>query len=69
MFAGVTEIYDLNRAREVLIGIVPNPFRTIANHDFLLGTGRTAVPGFEVNSKAELVAGFDSAGIGSGLWL
>src|ERR1039457_411156 len=45
VLAGVIKIDDLNRAGEVLIGNIPDPFRSIAYDDLLFGAAPTALSG------------------------
>jgi hypothetical protein len=66
MLAGVEEVDDLNRAREVLIGQVPDPFGAITDHDFLAGVAPAPFPGFHIQTIAELFGGFDGGHIGGG---
>jgi hypothetical protein len=42
VLSGVIKIDDLNRAGEVLIGNIPDPFRSIADDDLLFGAVPTA---------------------------
>jgi len=55
---------DLNRARKMLLGEIPDPFSTVANDYLLFRTAPAAVPGFQINSFAKLFGCFYSAGIG-----
>jgi len=65
VLAGVKDIDDLNGAREVLIGKVPDPFGPIADHDFGFGTAPTALPGFRIEVLAKLFGGFNRRDVGS----
>ena len=51
VLSGVIEIDDLNRAGEVLLGNIPDPFRSIAYDDLLLGTVPTALAGFQIRRR------------------
>jgi hypothetical protein len=48
VLAGVIQIDDLNRAREVLIGNIPDPFCSIADDDLPFGAVPTALAGFQI---------------------
>jgi len=64
MLAGVIEIDDLNRAGEVDIGQIPNPFGSVADDNLLLRAAPSAVPGFPTEASAELFGDLDGSGIG-----
>ena len=59
VLAGVIEIDDLNRAGEVLIGNIPDPFGSIADDDLLFGAAPTALPGFQIEALAKLLRRFN----------
>src|SRR5580658_4082457 len=63
VLARVKEIDDLNRAREVLIGKVPDPFGSIADHDRLFGAAQTAPPDLRVELPAKLFGCFNRADV------
>src|SRR5712691_2243497 len=67
MLASVEEIHDLDSAGEVLIGEIPDPDRTVAEHDFLLGPTPATAPRFGVESQSELFGCFDAGGVGGGI--
>src|ERR1017187_3997212 len=48
VLTGVIKIDDLNRAWEVLIGNIPDPFRSIAYDDLLFGAAPTALAAFQI---------------------
>jgi hypothetical protein len=57
--AGVIEMHNLNRAREVQVGLIPAPFSAIGYHDFLFGTAPAALPSFKLDSLAQLFGGLE----------
>src|SRR5260370_35584050 len=63
MLSGVIKIDDLNRAGEVLLGNIPDPFCSIADDDLLLGTAPTALGGFQIEPKTKLLRRFNRAHI------
>ena len=65
VLAGVIKIDDLNRAGEVLIGNIPDPFRSIADDDFLFGAVPAALAGFQLEAQAELLRRFNRTNVGS----
>src|SRR5438067_2011493 len=64
MLPGVKQIDDLDGAREMLVGNVPNPLRSIAHENLLFGAGPTAPPRFQVDALAKLFGRFNRADIG-----
>jgi hypothetical protein len=62
----VIEINDLDGAREVLVGEVPEPNGAIAEDGSVVGPTPAAPSGFRVETSAELFGGFDGAGVGGG---
>ena len=67
VLSGVKKIDNLNCAGEMLIGNIPDPFRSIAHDDFLFGAAPAALPGFQIDALAELFRRFDGANVGSGI--
>ena len=67
MLPRVVEIDDLNRARKIWLGQVPNPFGTITDDDLLLRAAPTALPGFQLDALAKLFGGLADAGVGGGV--
>ncbi len=65
MVAGVEEVDDLYRTREVLAGNVPDPFNAIADDDFL-GVASSPFPGFHVQTFSKLFGRLNSSHIGGG---
>src|SRR5580658_6894408 len=63
VLARVKQIDDLNCAGEVLIGKVPNPFGSIADHDRLFGAAQTASPDLRIEALAKLFGCFNRADI------
>jgi hypothetical protein len=63
VLSGVKEIDNLNRAREVLIGNIPDPFRSIADDDLLFGAAPTSLAGFQIEAQAKLVCRFNRSNI------
>src|SRR5258708_4519761 len=66
MLARMIEIDDLNRAREVPIGDIPDPLGSVTDHHFLLRPAPAAFPGFSVDAGAERLGGFNCADISGG---
>src|SRR5436309_15274601 len=64
MLASVKQIDDLSRAREVLIGQIPDPFGSIAHHDLLFRPAPAALPRFQVDTLAKLLRRLDRADVG-----
>src|SRR5438128_1744568 len=64
MLAGVEEIDDLDGARKMQIGKVPNPRGAIAHDHFLEGSIPTAIVSFRIEALAELLCGLNGPGIG-----
>jgi hypothetical protein len=48
VLARMIEIDDLNGTGKVLVGDVPDPFGSIAHHDFLLRPTPALLPGFQM---------------------
>src|SRR5712691_6504675 len=67
VLASVIEIDNQNRAREVLPGQIPDPFRAIAHYDFLFRAAPATLPGFQIDALAKLFGGFDGAGVSGGI--
>src|ERR1039458_873965 len=67
MLTSVVEVDDLNGARKVLLGEIPDPHRAIADHYFLVGPTPAAPPSFVVQLEAELLGVLDGSNIRSGL--
>ncbi len=55
---------NLNRAVDVFVGDVPNPFGTIADDDLLFRTASTAIPGFQIEPFPKCFCRFDRADVG-----
>ena len=64
VLASMIQVDDLNRARKMQIGKIPDPFGAIADDDFLVGAVPTAIPGFQVGALAKLFGSLDGAGVG-----
>jgi hypothetical protein len=69
MLASVIEVDDLDRARKVLAGEIPDPDRAVANHHLLLRSAPTAPPSFGIEPQAERFGCLDSRNIGSGAFV
>jgi hypothetical protein len=67
MLTRVVKIDNVNRARKVQGGQIPNPFRPVAHHHPDERVAPTPFPGFLVKASAELLGGFDAAGVGGGI--
>src|ERR1039457_4298030 len=65
VLSGVIKIDDLNRAGEVLLGNIPDPFRSIADDDLLFGAVPTALAGFQIEAQPKLLRRFNRANVGS----
>src|SRR5258708_20583983 len=61
MLTCMIEIDDLSRAREVLIGDIPDPLGSVTDHHLLIRPAPTAFPGFGIDAGAERLGGFDCA--------
>ncbi len=59
------EIDDLDGAREVLIGKVPDPLGSVAYDDFLCRAAPATVPGFQIDALTKLLGRLDGSRIGS----
>src|SRR5271154_3357278 len=66
MLTSVVKVDDLDGARKVLVGEIPDPHRAVADHYFLVGSAPAAPPSFGVQPEAELFGGLDGGHIGSG---
>ena len=65
VLSGVIKIDDLNRAWEVLIGNMPDPFRSIAYDDLLFGAVPTALAAFQIEAQTKLLRRFNRTNVGS----
>src|SRR5258707_5733206 len=65
VLSGVIKIDDLNRAGEVLIGNIPDPFRSIAYDDLLFGAVPTTLAAFQVEAQTKLLRRFKRPNVGS----
>jgi hypothetical protein len=61
------EIDDLQRARKVPIGQIPDPDSSVSNRDFGGGPLPASAPGFGVDAVFEIAGCFDRAQIGAGI--
>src|ERR1022692_3795367 len=61
----VIKVDDLNRAGEVLLGNIPDPFRSIAYDDLLFGAVPTALAGFQIEAQTKLLRRFNRTNVGS----
>src|SRR5882724_2466844 len=66
MLAGMIEIDDWNRAREVPTGDIPDPLGSVADDHLLLRPAPAAFPGFSVDARAERFGRFNCADISGG---
>src|SRR5260370_35022254 len=66
MLTCMIEIDDVSRAREVLIGDIPDPLGSVTDHHLLIRPAPAAFPGFGVDAGAARLAGFDCADISRG---
>src|SRR3954447_11676219 len=60
----MVQINDLDRAREVGLCEIPNPFGPITHDNFLDGATPASIPGFQIDALAELFGGLDGARVG-----
>src|SRR5215831_5124129 len=67
MLAGVIQIDDLKRAREMFLRQMPDPLGAVAHDDLLLRAAPTALPGFDIQMPPKLFSRFHRAGIGGGI--
>src|SRR5580658_1576591 len=58
---------ELNGAGKMLVGQIPDPNGSVADHYFELGPLPSSAPGFAIEAEAELFGGFDGAHIGGGI--
>jgi hypothetical protein len=63
VLSGVVKVDNLNRAGEVLIGDIPDPFRSIADDDLLFGATPTSLAGFPIDAQAKLLCRFNRSHI------
>src|SRR5260370_8870111 len=66
MLTCMIEIDDVSRAREVLIGDIPDPLGSVTDHHLLIRPAPAAFPGFGIDAGAERLGGFDCADISRG---
>jgi hypothetical protein len=64
MLARVVEIHDLNRARELTLGNVPDPNSPIGKDDPLFRSRPSSILGFVIQAAAEVCSAFDGSDIG-----
>ncbi len=67
MLAGVIEVDDLDGAWKILLCKIPDPFSAIADYDFLFRVVPATIPGFPIETRAELGGGLDGPGVGGGI--
>ena len=67
MLTSVVKIDNVHGAGKVQGGQIPNPFRPVAHHHPQEGAAPAPFPGFPIKASAELLGGFDGAGIGGGI--
>src|SRR3974377_1304876 len=63
VLASVVEIHDLGGVQEVFRNQIPDPLRTIADHDLLSGATPATLPSFPIDPFAELHGGFDGPSV------
>src|ERR1019366_4727667 len=66
MLTSVIKVDNVKGAGKVQGGEIPNPFRPVAHHHPEEGAAPAPFPGFLIKASAELLGGFDGAGIGGG---
>src|SRR6476660_8634002 len=66
MLAGMPDIDNLDGARKMLIGDIPDPLGAVAQHHFLYGPIPTSFEDFGVKPTAKGFGAFDRPGIGCG---
>ena len=69
MPARIVKIDDPDRAGEVRLCEIPDPFGPISNEDFLYGAARAPIPGFLLDALAELFGGLDGTRVGGRVWI
>ena len=67
MLASLIEVDNFDGPREGLGGQIPDPFRPVAHHDLQVSAVPSARPRFAEKAGAELLGGFDAAGIRGGI--
>ncbi len=65
VLASVIQIDDLNGARKMYVGVVPDPFGSITDDRFLRRPAPATVPGFQIDALAKLFGRLDGPRIGS----
>src|SRR5260370_32008663 len=61
------KIDDLNRARKMLAGDVPDPLGAVAQDDLNEGAAPASVPGFQIEALAELGGSLNGSRVGGGI--
>ena len=67
MLPRVVKIDDLNRAREMLVGEVPDPDRTVAEQDLVARAAPAAPPSLAVKPQAKRLGPLAGGGVGGGI--
>ena len=67
VLARMIQIDDLNRARKMQVGKIPDPFGAVADDDFLFRATPAALLGLQVDSFAKLIGVLDGASVGGGI--
>src|SRR5271156_4065975 len=67
VLASVKQIDDLDSTRKMQIGVIPDPFGSVTQDNFLCRAVPAALPRFQVDSFAKLVGIFNGAGVGGGI--
>jgi hypothetical protein len=60
----VKQVDDLNGARKMPVGLIPDPFGAIGYDDFLFRTVPPTIPGFPIKPLSKLAGCLDGAGVG-----
>src|SRR5450631_1567450 len=61
MFTSMIQIENLRGAGEVLLRLIPDPFRSISHHHSLVGTTPTPLPRLQIDPLAKLFRGFNGS--------
>src|ERR1700687_1700788 len=67
MLAGMIQIHDLNSARKMLFGHIPEPDGPVSKNHFDRGPLPASAPSLRIDAEAELFGGFNGSDVGGGV--